>query len=160
MIGIGVSLIMTPEMAAISAFAPKDDPEAFGPAGTAAQCSALLTMATALAGVVGQVTTGAIQANSGWIATSVSIGVFAALGLVSLFFKWGYDGIVERKRTIETQPGALQEEGAEMVDVEVLSSHLGGNTLREMQKSNILKLLASFPTSRRSGLLGTAPLSL
>lgn len=124
MIGIGVSLVMTPEMAAISAFSLKDYPEAFGPASTAAQCSALMTMATALAGVVGPVTTGAIQANSGWIATSVSIGVFAALGLVSLFLKWGYDEIFERNRTVETQPGALQEEGTEMVDVEVLSSHL------------------------------------
>jgi MFS family permease len=77
MIGIGVSLAMTPKMAAISAFAPKDGPEAFGPAGAAAQCSALMTIATALAGVVGPVIDGAIQANSGWIATSVSVGVFA-----------------------------------------------------------------------------------
>jgi peptidoglycan hydrolase CwlO-like protein len=36
----------------------------------------------------------------------------------------GYVKIVERKKTVEAQPRALQEEGTEMVDVEVLSSHI------------------------------------
>jgi MFS family permease len=141
---------MTPEMAAISAFALKDDPEAFGPASTAAQCSALMTMATTLAGVLGPVTTGAIQANSGWIATSVSIGVFAALGLVSLFFKWGYDGIVERKSSVENTArdsagGRDRDGGRRGLKFSLMRKYTTRNA-----KVNILKLLASFPTSQRN----------
>jgi MFS family permease len=62
-LGIGVSLVMVHGMAEISAFAEnkeRDDPNLFGPRGATAQCCALLTIATAAAGVVGPIVIGAI----------------------------------------------------------------------------------------------------
>jgi MFS family permease len=94
MIGVGVSLVMVPGMAEISAFAEnkeKDDPNLFGPRGATAQCCALMTIAMAAARVVGPIIIGAIQSASGWIATSITIGVFAALGIISLVLKTAYE---------------------------------------------------------------------
>jgi len=94
MIGVGVSLVTVPGMAEISAFAEnkeKDDPDLFGPRGATAQCCALMTIAMAAAGVVGPIIMGAIQSASGWIATSITIVVFAALGIISLVLKTAYE---------------------------------------------------------------------
>jgi MFS family permease len=94
MIGVGISLVMVPGMAEISGFAEnkeKDDPNLFGPRGATSQCCALMTIAMAAAGVVGPIVIGAIQSTSGWIASSITIGAFAALGLVSLLLKTAYE---------------------------------------------------------------------
>lgn len=94
MVGVGISLVMVPGMAEISAFAEnkeKDDPNLFGPRGATAQCCALMTIAMAAAGVVGPIVIGAIQSASGWIASSITIGAFAAIGLASLLLKTGYE---------------------------------------------------------------------
>lgn len=87
LVGLGVSLVMTPQMAEIGIFADKKaeaDPSLFGAKGATAQCCALMTVATAVAGVVGPLITGAVQASSGWTATSVTLGAFAATGCASL----------------------------------------------------------------------------
>lgn len=87
LVGLGVSLVMTPQMAEIGIFADKKaeaDASLFGTKGATAQCCALMTIATALAGVAGPLITGAVQSSSGWTATSVTIGAFAAAGCASV----------------------------------------------------------------------------
>jgi TctA family transporter len=102
---------MTPEMAVISIFSnskAKENPNEFGPGSATAQCCALTTIATATAGSVGPLITGAIQSISGWTATSIAVGAFAALGLVPVLLKTAYGrGFGQPKA--ETQPQALRK---------------------------------------------------
>jgi MFS family permease len=110
-IGLGISLVMTPEMAVISIFADskaKEKPNEFGPGGATAQCCALTTIATAAAGSIGPLITGAIQSTSGWTATSIAVGAFGALGLVPVLLKAAHDRNFNQPKAEDTATSSAE----------------------------------------------------
>ncbi|KAK5996875.1 hypothetical protein PT974_02222 [Cladobotryum mycophilum] len=113
-IGTGITLVMTPEMAEISAFGEKkakEEPEVFGQ-GATAQCCALMTIANSLGGVVGPVVIGHVKAASGWIPASITVGAFGALGLVVLVLLMAYDKSHGKEKVVTKQPPSRDEEKA------------------------------------------------
>jgi MFS family permease len=118
-IGVGISLVMTPQMAEIGIFADKtaeSNPDAFGPRGATAQCCALMTLSTALAGVVGPIVLGAIQSNSGWLPTTITVGAFSVLGLITFVCRLCYKRYMKphaetvQEHPLETMAHVEQEE--------------------------------------------------